>query len=135
LSTIKYQKSNFKFFNEFKGLKVFLHYFGISIQLKGHFSVDKCTIDPKNCQISLLELTKLQPKIKYFFFDFFEFFGGHFLKNSKNKIFRKIRKKPGLDITLGPSIRKLPNSLRSNESIEKLNNEYQLRNRVPPDDH
>jgi hypothetical protein len=39
----------------------FLHYFGISIQLKGHFSVDKCTIDPKNVQISLLELTKLQP--------------------------------------------------------------------------
>jgi hypothetical protein len=25
----------------------FLHYFGISIQLKGHFSVAKCTNDPK----------------------------------------------------------------------------------------
>jgi hypothetical protein len=34
---------------------VFLHYFGISIQLKGHFSVAKCTNDPRNVQISLLE--------------------------------------------------------------------------------
>jgi hypothetical protein len=41
-----------KFSNEFKGFKLFLHYFGISIQLKGHFSVDKCIIDPKNVQIS-----------------------------------------------------------------------------------
>jgi hypothetical protein len=42
-----------KFSNEIKGV--------FKSILVSQFSVDKCTIDPKNVQISLLELTKMQP--------------------------------------------------------------------------
>jgi hypothetical protein len=49
ISNLKLKK---KFSNELKCFKLFLHYFGITSQLKGQFRVDKCIIDPKNVPIS-----------------------------------------------------------------------------------
>jgi hypothetical protein len=96
LSTIEYQKSNFelkKISNELKGFKIFLHYFGNSIQLKGHFSVNRCTIDPKMFKflVGISQIAaKLYQKLSIFFSNFsnfsepfFEKFEKHFfLKNS-----------------------------------------------------
>jgi hypothetical protein len=71
----------FKFSNELKGFKLFLHYFGISIQLKGHFSVDKCIIDPKKVQIA----AKLYQRLSNFFSNFSEPFFEKFEKQNLPK--------------------------------------------------